>query len=232
MAPTDVGYSNVRSWYVGCELTSAMLVLDVLIIYFACGSPFAAHAFLCRRKFTGFVHVLSSFAAILYWPVLVPAFIRRAVSDKKSESGSIQTQTLEPHIHNLQLQLIHKAFTALSHDEALEFREVVQRYVALSMELYRDERSVGRSELFELTEHPDPITANACLARRNRQKLEVHQTRARILFIEIVEALCFEGCPEVADLAVQLAAGIGDESAAAEIAFLTGPESSIKAVAA
>ena len=72
-------------------------------------------------------------------------------------------------------------------------------------------------ELFDISSHTDIDVANACLSRRNKQKLEVHQTASRTRFVEDIFRLDEAGSSLALDKAEELAELIGDEECFAEL---------------
>jgi len=195
-----------------------MLVLDIVIIYLACGAPFAVAAFLDRAATHRFGHALTSFAAVLYWPLLVPTMLRRA-------GGRGQYLTNSPHgarsdsdsnEERLRSKLLDAWSRAFGSGDLQRFRETLERYAGLSLELGR-KADPGDNDLMTIAGHPDPMIGHLCRVRLNRQKLELHRTNARMDFIDAIDILVSKGHPATIALAAQLAATVGDHDAVQEI---------------
>ncbi|HEY2866801.1 MAG TPA: hypothetical protein VGJ02_06895, partial [Pyrinomonadaceae bacterium] len=169
-----------------------MVVLDVILIYIACGAPFVAASLLDRGPRFRSSHILASFAAVIYWPVLVPSTLRRISGRERYLSDS--PSGTKPNLDEEQLrsELLDAWSRAFGSSCVNIFREKLERYTALSIELAAESR-LSPSELTAISDHPDAEINSICLARRNRQKLELHRTDARIAFIAAVEDLASAG---------------------------------------
>ena len=195
-----------------------MLILDIFVIYLACGAPFAAARFLRREAQSGLGHVLTSFGAFMYWPVLLPSFIRRMSGSGVSQMNSPNYARSDSTESRLRSVLVDEWSMAFGTVELVTFRNILERYAALSIELQAGRVSAGVNELSSIAGHPDPELHYVCLMRRNRERLALNRTNARSEFIESVDRLASVGGFEIMRIAWELAEAVGDDEALAELA--------------
>lgn len=193
-----------------------MLLIDVIVIYLACGTPFAVAGLVKREAPFNPRHVLTSVGTVLYWPLLLPGRIR--YFSRRKRSGADNADGARRNVDEAQLRSLleiewSRAFGA---DDIKAFRETIQRYTALSREL--SSASIRRgSELAAIVGHPDPDLNGMCLDRRNRQRLELHRTNARTELIGTIDDLVAAGRTEALGIARDLIEAVGDHSGSNEI---------------
>ena len=208
-----------------------MLILDIFVIYLACGAPFAVAAFLKPETRSGLHHVLTSFGSLVYWPLLLPSLIPRtreagvSKMNSRNDSGVDSTEAL------LRAALVDHWLTAFGTVDLVAFRDSLERYSALSRELQAGQVPAAENELSSIAGHPDPELSQICQVRRNRRKLELHRTYARSEFIESVDRLVLARQLEAPSVARKLSQAVGDDEALAELEiFSSGLERSVAAV--
>ncbi|HYJ90706.1 MAG TPA: hypothetical protein VEV84_05310 [Pyrinomonadaceae bacterium] len=196
-----------------------MLILDLLIIYLACGSPFAVSRLLKEETYYSLPDVLSSVAVMFYWPFLIPQIIKR-VYRQRSNIYSSTEDDVDSRVNELQEKLEQEWCAAFTSERLNVFRDTLLRYIRISLELNVDPASDDNSELLIVAGHTDADVGDACLERRNRKKLELHQTSSRIELIEAIDSLISAGRYRALDLAIQLTEVVGDESGRPELEML------------
>ena len=191
-----------------------MKAIDMLIIYLACGLPFAANAFIKTDTPAGLPTLIRSLAALLGWPVLVPRVVVDAFGRNRSESHPARDAA------QMRTALEQEWYGVIGDEGVAAFREAVERYVGISLAL-RDITSEpvrsARFELFEVVDHGDVAVGSACLARRNREKLLFNQTQSRTELIDSVLQLHRAGARAAVSIAIELARTLGDEAAEIEL---------------
>jgi hypothetical protein len=168
---------------------------ELIIIYLAYGAPFGVYDLSCSRKKpnAGDMHLIA--AKFVFWPVLVGSWIRRWFLRGRG-SGFRQ---LENEIEILREQLERTAFGDRSAAAILGFREVYARYIGLSLFLLSDADRQGVHPILEFGHDPETKAAAACIYRRDREKVALHQRQARAEFLDIIRQLS-GGLPENDDL--------------------------------
>lgn len=214
---TATALVSVCPWYDRCHLVRRMLILDVFVIYLACGAPFAVAAFLKPQQPTGFIDVLTSFGTVIYWPVLLPSAIRRVAYLRVSTMYSPEMPQADSSESRLRAMLAAHWSAAFGNDGLVTFRDSLERYAALCRELQGVPMPDGENELGSIAGHPDPELNSVCQERRNRRKLELHRTYARSEFIESVDQLALAGRSEAVTVARRLSEAVGDDEALAEL---------------
>ena len=160
------------------------MLLNLIIIYMACGSPFGMYRIANVRRLP-----LPRFAAtigahFILWPVFAAAILRRSLS----EASAAKTD-LEREIAALRSEIEAIAFAGSVTVSVFAFREVFTRYTGLTMALNNGAAAKVPPELLEIAKGAHPELARACLDRRNRGRLLFHQKRAQIEFAEMISVL-------------------------------------------
>jgi len=194
-----------------------MLILDIFVIYLACGAPFAVAAFLKRQTRANFADVLTSFGTVIYWPVLIPSAIRRVAYSRSSTMYSPESAQADSSESRLRTALVAQWSAAFGTDGLVAFRGNLERYTALCRELQGVSLPAGENELSSIVGHPNPELNALCQVRRNRRKLELHRTYARSEFIESIDRLASSGRFEAVTIARKLSEDVGDDEALVEL---------------
>lgn len=170
---------------------------DLIIIYLACGAPFAVYYFLQNRNLPD---------QNLLWPKTILRFVfwipfgfllvaRRYLFTKLYTNvfdvGSILDAKKVAHIVTIQKNFEKTLLEGHSKLSIYEFREIFERYTGLTLELQNDSQEISEreQEIFRVTNHGNKKLAGICLHRRNRQRLIFHQNLARRDFFELFEDL-------------------------------------------
>ena len=169
-----------------------MTIWDFLIIYLACGSPFAVHLLVTRNDSNSKYSTAIAIARLAAWPVFAVTIVFRwltalAVTSSRGPGRAEQTA-------------LDRERSALENSEQIssgsvplfEFRDAFHRYSSLSLESGVTTLAEGSSEIFEITMHPEPAIASACLYRKNRFRLLEHRDDARSDFLEMIERVAGE----------------------------------------
>ncbi len=191
-----------------------MNVTDLIIIYLACGSPFAVF----RLTQTNRVDWPSVILAFMLWPVYAVMLLGLVFFSNEARKKADLRNRLE----TLRLAIESSAFQGESISSLFEFREVYSRFTGLSVAA---DAAPSRSyaEIFEISGHPNQTLASRCLARRNAGKLAFHRSLARHEFVTRIEQLhaTESNHHELERLAVELAETLEDRKAAQSFAAMT-----------
>ena len=178
-------------------------VLNLVIIYLACGAPFAVHrSFRVVERF-GFSDLAACFAVALAWPVVAVQLFMRSL---RPVTTPVENARAEAYRKRLE------AAVDLSGrpDLAFEFRDSIMRYLGLQLAVTDTTKAPAENNLLAITGHPASAVAAACFARRARQKLEFHAALAAAEFRETVAAMDSAALDYVAG---RISAELGDEAA-------------------
>ncbi len=182
-----------------------MKLVDLIIIYLACGAPFGVYFFFQNRENLISTQLwLKSFLNGLLWIPFALKLFHRFVTNKLHNTQFVVTNQTDSVIR-LKIDGFEKIFSnyLFKNDcdlSLFEFRETFERYIGLTLSLPKDsETIVTDSEFFRITNHKNSKLGEICLQRRNRLRLESHQTQARkdllkffaIINLNILEAKKF-----------------------------------------
>jgi hypothetical protein len=179
-----------------------MNFIDVLIIYLACGTPFAIYRIALSEHGPRETVVRSTRAGIL-WPMVGAKTVLKKLRMAPRFSGQLLRREMEEALS-----------AALPDLRTFKFREVFDRYSSLAIATASkvDPASV---QVFDIAKVRAGAASTNCLARINGRKLDRHLSVARG---ELMEYVLSSGSAHVADLAVSLAKEVGDPSLVAELA--------------
>lgn len=178
-----------------------MELSELIVIYLACGAPFAVHYATSRRPERTVTKLINLVLALLAWPV----FAVRLVIER------VRYHALagERRIEGLRAEIEETAFPSNDMQSVFEFRETFYRYVGLSRALNEKASEEFGNDLFETVGHPNDILAARCLARKNRSRLERHRNDARLDFLETITE--FSAAPANRDRILGLAAALTEQ---------------------
>lgn len=185
-------------------ILAGMRISELLIIYLACGAPFAVH----RATSTGRVDWPLFAVALLAWPFFAVRLIGKHFLHGQDNNRDLQVEHIRRQIEAI-------AFPANEMRFVFEFREIFYRFVGLSQAL--SSPVGGHAQLFEITGHANASTAARCLARRERARLERHAAAARSDLISAVGELPVDDQPALTALIAELSASVGNPIAADEL---------------
>jgi hypothetical protein len=171
--------------------------IDLLIIYLACGAPFGVYYFLQRRAQSNSISLwLKTLFNFLFWMPFALHLLRRQKTlktfsvfkfDKTTTADSIQTK----HFRSIQKQIEKILLTSDLKISIYEFREIIERYVGLSLAAQSESETTGEQEkeIFRAARMKNVELGAICLKRRNRKRLSFHQTEARRDFLHLINQL-------------------------------------------
>ena len=159
-----------------------MHLAELTVIYLAYGAPFGVYELSCARKKPSLPQIHLIAASFVFWPVILGSWIWRWFL-RGQPSAILQ---LENKLDLLRDDLEEIAFGDRSAAAILRFREVYARYAGLTLLLMSKVDSPGRHPLLELRHDVATKGAAACLHRRDRQKIAIHQRQARAEFLVVI----------------------------------------------
>ncbi len=174
-----------------------MNLIDLIIIYLACGAPFGVYFYLQNRVRSKSNYLwLKTTLAFVFWISFAVLIIRKSKSFKKLFIPDFNKKRLTDGWIEEKLYLIQKAIEKIIFESNLEmslfeFRQTIERYVGLTLSLKSNNVNVTEQEkeIFRAGEIKNIEIASICLQRRNRKRLIFHQTRARQDFLQITKSL-------------------------------------------
>lgn len=195
---------------------------DLIIIYLACGSPFAVFQATNREKGRAGVNWQRVITSFLFWPF----FAASALANKIFPNEARKKAAFQSRIEDTRFDLEQAAFSGESISSLFEFRETFYRYVGLSEAADEIQSARSTAEIFEISGHNNKSLATRCLARQNTRKLSYHRSAAREEFVRLISRLTKPTADriEIASLALELAGHLHDQAAAdAFQAMISGP---------
>jgi hypothetical protein len=156
-----------------------MSLIDFTILYFACGSPFAVYYFLQNRDLPK-----SAIIWMLWIPYSFQLFHTKVTSKLNFDKNSVSDSEIK-FIQKEIEQIVFENDTKLSF---FEFREVLERYVGLTLAKNHKSEQIGENEtaIFRIAKRENTKLGSICLNRRNQFKLKYHQTLARRDFLKVI----------------------------------------------
>src|SRR3954447_15397451 len=148
---------------------------NFVIVYVACGMPFAVYRFVLSSNDTAGT-ALRSFSAALLWPIDGG---KAAIKRLRSASRSLA----RPRIDNIRFEMEEFLAQTSPNLRRFEFREVFDRYAGLAGSAGAN-ASTGYSELYRICGEGLPPAAAACLDRTFRARIDGHTAAARRELVE------------------------------------------------
>lgn len=189
-----------------------MKLSDLIIIYLACGAPFAVQRFLSRPSGRPVTILSAVTISFLCWPANAIAamwgWFSIGTSNGRTEtpeSGKLQLDRVQVELE----KIIFSGFEAIS---IFEFRDIFFRYAGLAAESRQSDAGVLTAEIFEISGSTSSETATRCLQRKNLARTILHFERARTDFVETIASIAAESVDgrRVFDLAIEAAATVDD----------------------
>jgi hypothetical protein len=182
-----------------------MNLLDLLIIYFACGMPFAVYRFAlseCGAAETA----TRSLRAGLLWPLDGgKAVVKRLRTASEALS--------KPKIEVIRCEMEELLAHDITKFRRFEFRDVFDRYAGLIRSLHSP-HSRPVDGLFRIAGAELTPAGEACLRRTSEARLDRHASSARS---ELIEYIAASSSPRVFELAATVATELADLSLGEEI---------------
>ncbi len=178
---------------------------EFLIIYLALGLSFGFHYLLNNHKWS-FGALTKSFVIFVFWPFYGFQIVSR--SREKSFSLRDERETLR----------IQKRLEDSIKEEGLnifEVREIISRYVGLTLAEKECMNWEVGAELLKLSNHPNPELGIKCLQRRNFERIGTHRNKASEAFVNVILPLVYN--EDVYQLSLRLAESLKDDKTAQKI---------------
>lgn len=168
-----------------------MDLLDIAIIYLACGAPFAVQYSFRLKDEAGIETTAKCVLAGLAWPVFALLYVRDAVK-RLGRPTPIQSETKQL-IDNIRQSLEDSVDLAGRPDAAFEFRRTVLRWAELAIAVRQPTASPAVAALWELSEHTRPNIASNAYIHREKRLLDAHLEAARKDFIDLAATFQDDG---------------------------------------
>lgn len=165
-----------------------MNLIDFIIIYLACGTPFGMYHFIDNRKSDS--HRLKSLFTIFVWIPYAIWLLREKFAGRFSNSNlkEIEFLTLENEavLEKTKKELECVLFKDIETFSTFEFRETTERYIGLTIANRIKNRKPTEKEkdLFQISGSDNKILAAKCVHRRNLKLLSFHHSLARKDFLK------------------------------------------------
>lgn len=197
-----------------------MNILDLVIVYLACGMPFAVYRVALSASGATETAIAGIRAGFL-WPLDGG---RAAVKRLRSVSRTLSRPRIEI-IRSEMEELLAKEMPQFGR---FQFREVFDRYSGLARALNSEPASHVRA-ISHLAVGQRAPAAEACLRRVSNAKIDRHTESARRELIEYISAC---SSPDVFELAAFLSAEVSDHRLNAELCRYTVKSQQISATTA
>jgi hypothetical protein len=201
-----------------------MTIADFIIIYLACGSPFAVQILLVRADKLSFAVLAGAATRCLVWPVSASVMFYRIISGFTTSHKSHKLRGIEIDLVRLQTAIERAKFTNAQAAQIFQFRDAYLRYAGLALELNAPESAPSAAELFSVAQHPAPSIASICLQRKNRSRLQLHCDQARVELAALVSQSTagVESRDGLLRLTIETAERVGDTAWAMELRTMAG----------
>jgi hypothetical protein len=196
-----------------------MRAVDLIIIYFALGSPFGIHALTGDRRPIAAADLFRPLYRYLLWPLAAVISVTRWLIEDPSAGETAQRDRLVELREHIETSIFGGRCTP----DVFAFRDLFERYAALTLSLGSEPYSHPQ---LALTGHTSKIAA-ACIYRRERARIQFHQQKARGEFNDFVRL--YEADPRVLELSLNVAELLDDAETAQAISHLITPVARIPA---
>lgn len=177
-----------------------MNIIDITIIYLACGAPFGVYYYFQQRETANLwqnspMVLLKCVIVTFFWLPFALQLFNKSINKRllnnefavKNQTDSTKIKEIE-HFEKVFLQKLLETESRIS---PFEFRQTFDRYVGLTLNNLPESinQNFGEFEFFKIANHQNPKLATICLQRRNRLHLRQHQINARSEILRIFEIL-------------------------------------------
>ena len=152
-----------------------MGIFDAIVVYCACGSPFAVYRIAIADVVSSRV-IAKSAVYLFLWPVTALRFLIWHLPRITLKRGSS--------VIALRNALEAASFGHTTHERRLRFRDVFDRYAAYQAAL----PGVAAGQILQIAGHPDLPLARACLERRSQRMIDGERSLSRHALITITRA--------------------------------------------
>lgn len=167
------------------------MLLNLTVVYFAFGAPLGVYGII-RNKGTSPHAIASNVFRFLFWPLFAALSVRATLVFRPPQAS------LEEKLDSLRTEYEAEIGAA----SVFEFRDVFARYTGLAIASASEENGTIGDELLKIAGRRDRTAAMACLARRDRRRLEFHLLQARNEFTDLISR---NATPRIRDLTSRLA---------------------------
>lgn len=170
-----------------------MDLFDLLIIYFACGAPFAVyHVVSSHDRESGWRSFSRPFLVLLLWPFFAGDILLKTEAVRRLyDSDRAEMVVREFELTEFRRHCEHELIRRDPGFRVLAFREAFERYVGLALEIRNADREPVESirELLRISGRPAMRSAEQALRRAGLRKLVAHRDNARL---DLSEYLTFD----------------------------------------
>ena len=208
------------------QFSQLMKPIDFIIIYLACGAPFGVYFFIQQRDYLKNTKLwqkssllwLKCVLITLLWFPFAFTLLRKFITKKLSKNDFGKNEQVDS--KNIKVDEFEKTFSQFLLESKtsvplFEFRETFERYLGLTQENLVNNSCdiIDSNDFFQISKHENPELGTICLNRRNRFRLQQHQTLARRDFLRIIEILdsCLNDNGKLSSLAYEFANLMNDE---------------------
>lgn len=167
-----------------------MNLIDFIIIYLACGTPFGMYHFIDNRKSDS--HRLKSLFTVFVWIPYAIRLLREKFTGRFSNPnpGELEFVALENEavLEKTKKELERVLVKNIEIFSTFEFRETIERYIGLTIanRIENQYPTDKEKDLFQISGSDNKILAAKCLHRRNLKLLSFHHSLARKDFLKFV----------------------------------------------
>lgn len=158
-----------------------MELSEFIIIYLACGAPFAVYRATSGSRRNIASKWLGVVLAITIWPFI-------AVETVLAHFQTIKAGYESP-LEDIRVRIEEAAFPDKQMQSVFEFRETFYRFVGLAQARTCTRSAKAADEIFTISGLSPAPAAPHCLARRNRARLERHFELAKDDFLSTIAEL-------------------------------------------
>lgn len=190
-----------------------MNILDLIIIYLSCGSPFGVYHFI-YKKHNNRTAWLESLLVVLFWIPFAIYLLHTKITNKLNNENNLNN--LEE-ISSIQKEFEDYLPTNNYQISLFELREVLERYKELTLvsSKMNGQPAKHEFEFFKINGTKNLEVPALCLHRRNHKKLLYHQNQARKDFLKTIEFLLEKnaGNKKLGKISLGFAKILNDENA-------------------
>lgn len=171
---------------------NVMNISDFIVIYLACGAPFAVYFFLQnRKKFAADILWLKSLLTVFVWIPYAFRLLHDFTTTKSRLRQLKTTASLDEKLRRMEKSFLEFRAESPGAISAFELREVLERYRGLTLAERSGESSPGAAEreFFRVSLRSNHELGAKCLRRRAARRLAAHQAAARRDFLRTIADL-------------------------------------------
>jgi hypothetical protein len=198
-----------------------MKLSDFIIIYLACGAPFAVFYFLQhRREKNSLLVYLKTLCLVFVWIPYAIWLLHESVTKYLLKREAVKNSAVGT-LENFEKGFSKFVFETDGEISVFDFREVFERYTGLTLAKNSAESIPPKSseEIFRVALRQNIKLGAQCLHRRNLKRIESHQDGARHDFVNLVFDLkqIVPETEELGKLSFELVKFLNDDQAAEDL---------------